>query len=121
MTTVAHRRNLAIGPMAYLPIMRGFDAISAMNTKSTGRIIPLMNCDLSMMSISPMSGNKTTIIEATIITVSNVLKVGASFHSKSTPASQPNASQTTNEVVRGNTHAAKNEAATRPIPNKIRA
>ena len=88
---------------------------------STGKIKPLINCDCSIMSISPMSGSKTTTIEATIITVSSVLKVGASFHLKLTPASQPNASQTTNDVVSGNTHAAKNEAATRPIPNKIRA
>lgn len=56
-----------------------------------------------------------------IIKVKSPLKIGASFHLKETPASQPKASQTTNDVVRGNTQAAKNEAATRPIPNNVSA
>lgn len=56
-----------------------------------------------------------------MINVSKPLKIGASRHVKDTPASQPKASQTTKEVVNGNTQAAKNEAATKPTPNKILA
>lgn len=108
-------------PTANLPMMRLLPAMSAIKTSKTGKIKPPMNWEFSIMSISPMSGSSTITSEATIITVSRVLNVGASFHVKSTPASHPKASQTTKEVVKGSTQAAKNDAATRPTPNRISA
>ena len=68
-----------------------------------------------------MSGNKTITKDNKIIKDNKDLKIGASFHLKSTPASHPKASQTTKEVVSGKTHAAKKEAAINPIPNNISA
>ena len=53
--------------------------------------------------------------------VKMLLNSGASFHLKDTPASQPNASQMTNAVVSGSTHAAKNDAAIRPMANRASA
>ena len=119
--TVSHSKNLVILPTAYFPMIRSLPAISAIKIRSTGKIKPPINCDCNIMSIKPISGKSTITSERAIIIVSKVLKVGASFHLKSTPASHPKASQTTNEVVSGSTHAAKNEAATSPTPNKISA
>ena len=47
-----------------------------------------------------------------------LLNAGASFHLNDTPASQPNASQITKAVVSGRTHAARNDAATKPMANR---
>ena len=62
-----------------------------------------------------------TNAEPTIVNVKMPLKSGASFQVKFTPASQPNASQMTNEVVSGSTHAARNDAATSPTANSASA
>ena len=68
-----------------------------------------------------MFGTSTTTAENTITNVNMLLNRGASFHLNETPASQPNASQMTNEVVSGSTHAAKNEAAISPMANRASA
>ena len=62
-----------------------------------------------------------TNAEPTIVNVKMPLKSGASFQVKFTPASQPNASQMTNEVVRGSTQAASKLAATSPMAKSASA
>ncbi len=90
----------------------------AMNTSSTGRITPLTNCAVSMMPIRFNPGIRITTAETTMTKVKMPLNRGASFQLNETPASQPNASQITNEVVSGSTQAASKLAATRPMANR---
>ena len=71
-----------------------------------------------MRSIPGMS---TTMAENAITNVKMLLNSGASRHLNDTPASQPNASQITNDVVSGNTHAARNDAAMSPMANSASA
>ena len=90
-----------------------------MNTSNTGSTTPLINWAVSMIFIRLRPGISTTIAENTMTEVKMPLNMGASFHVKSTPASQPNASQITNDVVSGSTHAARKLAAVRPAANRI--
>ena len=59
----------------------------------------------------------TSAADATIITVMMPRYTGASFQLRSAPRSQPNASQTAEDVTPGSTQAARKLAATRPAAN----
>ena len=108
-------------PDLNLPMTRLSDEISAMNTSSTGSTRPLINWAMSMTPMRSMFGMSTITAENAMTNVKMLLNSGASFHLKDTPASQPNASQMTNAVVSGSTHAAKNDAAIRPMANRASA
>ena len=68
-----------------------------------------------------MFGTSTITAENAITNVKMLLNRGASFHLNETPASHPNASQMTNDVVRGSTHAARNDAAISPMAKRASA
>ena len=93
----------------------------AMNTSSTGRMRPFTNCAVSITPMRSIPGMSTTMAENAITNVKMLLNSGASRHLNDTPASQPNASQITNDVVSGNTHAARNDAAMSPMANSASA
>ena len=92
-----------------------------MNTSSTGRMRPFTNWAVSITPMRSMFGTSTTTAENAITNVKMLLNSGASFHLNETPASQPNASQMTNDVVSGSTQAAKNDAAISPMANSASA
>lgn len=121
MHTVSHSKIFVMFPTACDPIILLSAAMRVINISKTGKIRPPINCEFSIISIKPMFGIKTITSERAIIAVKSPLKVGASLHLKSTPASQPKASQTTKDVVSGKTQAAKKDAATNPTPKRISA
>ena len=103
------------------PMMCLSEAMMAMNTRSTGRMMPFTNWAVSMIPMRLTFGMSTTTAPMMMTNVKMLLNMGASRHLNDTPASQPNASQMTKAVVRGRTQAARKEAATRPMAKSASA
>lgn len=105
----------------YLPMTYESVQMIAIKMSSTGKIAPLTNCDASIMPIKFNPGIRMISADKQITKVKIPLKIGASFHVKETPASHPKASQITNAVVSGRTHAANKLAATNPAAKRASA
>ena len=112
--TVAHITALPTHVLTNLPMIRLSAAIRAMNTSSTGRITPSDELGgehdahkIQVRNENHHGGKHDDRCE-------DALEHGASFQVKSMPASQPNASQMTNDVVSGSTQAAKSSPPSNP-------